>query len=93
VTTASIPAGGGAINACYSTTTGALRVIDYPSHRCVHGERFLRWYQGSAPSIVSPLAAMQGSACVVSGANGTLAVDVNATTGAVTIQCKAIPGG
>jgi hypothetical protein len=92
-TVASIPASAGAINACYSTTTGALRVIDYPSHHCVRGERLLRWFQGSPPSSVSPIAALQGSACVVSGVNGTLAVDVNSATGVVTMKCEAFPGG
>jgi hypothetical protein len=88
-TVASIPASTGAINACYSTSTGALRVIDYPSHHCGSGERFLRWYQGS-PSSASPLAALQGSACSVSGGSGTLEVNVNAATGVVTLQCNVV---
>jgi len=88
-TVASIPASTGAINACYSITTGALRVIDYPSHHCTSGERFLRWYQGS-PSGVSPLAALQGSACAVSGGSGALDVEVDSASGAVTMQCKVV---
>jgi hypothetical protein len=88
-TLASIPASAGTINACYSTSTGALRVIDYPSHHCASGERFLRWYQGS-PSSTSPLAALQGSPCPAAGGSGTLEVDVNPATGVVTMQCRVV---
>lgn len=42
---ATIPAPGGVINGCYRNATGALRVIDYPTHHCGIGETFLRWNQ------------------------------------------------
>jgi len=88
-TLASIPASAGTINACYSTTTGALRVIDYPSHHCTSGERFLRWNQTSAAGAV-PLLALEGTACSAIGGQGTVYVDVTQGTGAVTMTCKTL---
>jgi hypothetical protein len=88
-TLASIPASAGTINACYSTATGALRVIDYPSHHCTRGERLLRWNQTSAAGSV-PLLALEGTACSAIGGQGTVYVDVTAGTGAVTITCKTL---
>jgi hypothetical protein len=41
VVLAAIPNGNGGVYACYSKTTGALRVIDYPSVRCTSGEKML----------------------------------------------------
>jgi hypothetical protein len=82
---ASIPASNGTINACYSTTTGALRVIDYPNRHCASGERFIRWNQ-AAPA--AP-AALQGSPCPLPGA-GTLYLTVDPSTGIVTLQCKTL---
>ncbi len=77
------------INGCYSTRTGALRVIDYPSHHCASGEKFLRWNQTSAAGAV-PLLALQGTACSSIGAQGTLSLAVDAGTGAVTLVCKTL---
>ena len=87
VTMASIPASGGTINACYSTATGALRVIDYPSHHCGSGERLLRWNQTTVAGAV-PLLAMQGTACSSIGAAGKLTLGVDPGTGQVTFTCK-----
>jgi len=87
VTVASIPAAGGAINSCYSTRTGALRVIDYPKQHCVSGERFLRWNQ-TGPSNV---AALRGTPCTAgAGTGGTLAVTVSPTDGVVSMQCMTV---
>ncbi len=86
---ASIPASAGTINACYSTTTGALRVIDYPSHHCGSGERFLRWNQTSVAGAV-PLLAVQGTSCSSIGAQGKVYLDVAPSTGVVTLACKVL---
>jgi hypothetical protein len=87
VTVASIPASGGTISACYKITSGALRVIDYPSHHCVSGERMLRWNQSSGPA---PLSALVGMPCSGVGAGGTLYLDVTPETGVVTLTCKTL---
>jgi hypothetical protein len=87
VAVASIPASNGAITGCYNTTSGALRVIDYPAKRCVSGERLLRWNQ-VGPSNV---AAMRGTPCTAgSGTAGTLAVTVSSTDGEVAIRCTTV---
>jgi hypothetical protein len=87
VTVASIPAANGTINTCYSTRTGALRVIDYPTKRCVSGERLLRWNQ-TGPSNI---AALRGTPCTAGGGTaGTLAVTVSATDGQVEMQCRTV---
>lgn len=86
---ASIPASAGTINACYSTTTGALRVIDYPSHHCGSGERFLRWNQTNVAGAV-PLLALQGTPCSSIGAEGKVYLDVAPSTGVVTLACKVL---
>jgi hypothetical protein len=84
---ASIPAANGTINTCYSTRTGVLRVIDYPSKRCVSGERLLRWNQAGPSNI----AALQGTPCSAgAGTSGTLAVAVSATDGQVSMQCRTV---
>jgi hypothetical protein len=88
-TIASIPASGGTINACYSTTTGALRVIDYPRHHCSSGERFLRWNQTQVAGAVA-LLALQGTGCSSIGAAGRVYLDVAQGTGVVTITCKTV---
>ena len=86
VAVASIPAGSGTINGCYSTKTGALRVIDYPSKRCVAGERFLRWNQ-TGPAAVPLQATLQGSPCTLSdGGTATILVEVE-RDGKVTLKC------
>jgi hypothetical protein len=89
VTVASIPATGGTISACYTTSTGALRVIDYPSHRCTSRERLLRWNQTSAAGAVPPVA-IAGTACSGIGGGGTIYVDVTPGTGVVTLICKTL---
>jgi hypothetical protein len=87
VSVASIPASNGAINSCYSTRTGALRVIDYPSKKCGSGERFLRWNQ-TGPSSV---AALRGTPCTAgAGTAGTTAVTVSATDGTISMQCRTV---
>ncbi len=84
VTGASIPAANGAINGCYNTTTGALRVIDYPTKRCVRGERFLRWNQTGPAN----LAALQNTPCTAgTGTAGSLSATVSPANGIVTLQC------
>ena len=45
VVLAAIPSGGGMIYACYSKTTGAMRVVNYPTVRCASSERLLSWTQ------------------------------------------------
>lgn len=89
VTLASIPATAGTINACYNTSTGALRVIDYPSHHCATGERTLRWNQTSVAGAVS-LVALAGTSCSGIGGAGTLYLDVTPGTGAVTLTCETL---
>ncbi len=89
VAVASIPAGGGTINACYATSSGALRVIDYPSHHCASGERLLRWNQTSAPGAV-PLLALAGTGCAGIGGSGTLYLGVTPGTGTVTFTCRTL---
>ncbi len=50
VVLAAIPTSGGTIYACYSKTTGALRVINYPAVRCTSSERILTLQSGSIKS-------------------------------------------
>jgi hypothetical protein len=45
VVLAAIPSGGGMIYACYSKSTGAMRVVNYPAVRCKSSERLLSWTQ------------------------------------------------
>ncbi|MFI5040392.1 MAG: hypothetical protein ACHQNA_00860 [Acidimicrobiales bacterium] len=68
VAVASIPGTGSAINACYNTKTGALRVIDYPKVHCAGTEKFLRWNQKGIPGAVGlPGATGQAGPIGVSG--------------------------
>jgi hypothetical protein len=55
VVLAAIPTGGGTIYACYSKTTGAMRVVNYPTVRCASSERLLSWTQvgSKAPPLAS----------------------------------------
>ena len=55
VVLAAIPTGGGMIYACYSKTTGAMRVVNYPAVRCASSERLLSWTQigPKAPPLAS----------------------------------------
>jgi hypothetical protein len=41
VVLAAIPNGNGSVYACYSKTTGAMRVINYPTVRCTSSEKML----------------------------------------------------
>ena len=41
----SIPGAGSVIYGCYNKTTGALRVIDYPTVKCQSWETLLSWNQ------------------------------------------------
>ena len=40
---ATVPSSGGTFYACSAKTTGALRVIDYPTKKCTSKERLLSW--------------------------------------------------
>src|SRR3954464_11967070 len=40
-----IPARNGTVNACFSTRTGALRVVDSKKRKCRKGERAIAWSQ------------------------------------------------
>ena len=55
VVLAAIPSNGGTIYACYSKATGAMRVVNYPTVRCVSSERLLSWTQvgPKAPPLAS----------------------------------------
>ncbi len=55
VVLAAIPSSGGTIYACYSKTTGAMRVVNYPTKRCASSERMLSWTQigPKAPPLAS----------------------------------------
>lgn len=46
---ASIPGTGNAINGCYTTANGALRVIDTTAGPCKKGETALNWNQSGQP--------------------------------------------
>ncbi len=88
VTVASIPSSAGVINACYSTKTGALRVIDAPGKHCVTGERPLSWTKSVPASAVStPLG---GLPCALTpDITGTLNAAIDPSTGLVTLRCLA----
>jgi len=45
VVLAAIPTGGGTIYACYGKSSGAMRVVNYPSVKCTSSERLLSWTQ------------------------------------------------
>jgi len=55
VVLAAIPSSGGTIYACYHKTTGAMRVVDYPTVHCASTERLLSWTQvgPKAPPLAS----------------------------------------
>jgi hypothetical protein len=55
VVLAAIPSSGGTIYACYGKTTGAMRVVNYPTVRCASTERLLSWTQvgPKAPPLAS----------------------------------------
>jgi hypothetical protein len=87
ITVASIPAANGSIYGCANRTTGALRVIDYPSRHCSSSERLLRWNQPSAPATVS-LSALEGTPCrVAPNQTAVLHADINSASGVVTLRC------
>jgi hypothetical protein len=85
VAVASIPSSSGVISACYSTKTGALRIIDAPSKHCVSGERALSWTK-SAPAPAVP--SVGDLACSPTPAtSGTLFTEVDPYSGVVTLKC------
>lgn len=88
VAVASIPSSTGVISGCYSTKTGALRVIDYPTKRCVSGERLIRWDKArTATPAPPPLTAVDGSPCtLLDGSSATLHVEVT-RDGTVSLKC------
>jgi hypothetical protein len=88
VTVASIPSSTGVINACYSTKTGALRVIDAPTKHCVAGERALSWTKSAPASAFS--APLAGLPCALTPTvTGTLNAAVDPSSGLVTLRCVA----
>ena len=89
IAVASIPSGG-VISGCYKTTTGALRVINYPAKKCVTGEKLIRWDQAGAAATVT-LAEMVGTTCTVGpGRTAKLHAEVNPGTGVVTLRCDTV---
>jgi hypothetical protein len=85
VAVASIPSSSGVISACYSTKTGALRVIDAPSKHCVSGERALSWSKSGPAPAVPAVGDLSCSPTPV--ITGTLYTDVDPVTGVVTLRC------
>lgn len=49
IVSGAIPSSAGQINACFAKTTGAIRVIDYPTVHCKSTEKFLRWNVKGVP--------------------------------------------
>jgi hypothetical protein len=85
---ASIPNANGSIYGCANKTTGALRVIDYPSKHCASSERQLRWSQADAPATVS-LSALEGTPCRIAPTKPAfLHSHVNSATGVVELRCE-----
>ncbi len=89
VAVASIPNSNGVIYGCYSTRTGALRVINYPSQRCVSGEKALNWNQ-RGPSGPASLSALDNTACSLPTGKATAHMEINAASGEVTFRCMAL---
>ena len=86
VAVASIPSSTGVISACYSTTTGSLRVIDSPSKHCVSGERSLSWNKNAPAPATPPVVDL---ACTpVPGVTGSITTSVEPVTGLVTLRCS-----
>ena len=85
VAVASIPSSSGVISACYSTSTGALRVIDAPSKHCLSGERALTWNKNAPAPVIPSLGDLSCSPTPV--ITGTLYTEVDPVTGVVTIKC------
>ena len=85
VAVASIPSSSGVISACYSTSTGALRVIDAPTKHCASGERALSWNKTGPPPIAPAIGDLACSPTPV--ITGTLYTDVDPVTGVVTFRC------
>jgi hypothetical protein len=79
VAAATIPAGDGTITGCYSTTDGALRVIDAGAGAtCPAGENKLTWGQQGPPGPAGP----SGPAAVF---GGTDFIDAADTTGYISL--------
>lgn len=84
---ASIPAANGSIYGCANNTTGALRVINYPSKRCASSEKLLRWNAADAPAKVS-LGALEGTPCrIAPNEVAFLHYDINIASGLVQLRC------
>jgi hypothetical protein len=54
---ATIPDSGGVIHACFDSKSGALRVLDAPSHVCGKFETSIDWNQSGAPGPPGPAGA------------------------------------
>ncbi len=80
---ASIPGSGGKIYACYKTSGGAVRLINYPTKKCVTGEKLITWNQ-TGPTGPQGLTGAQGPQGVT-GATGSAgpqgATGANGTNG------------
>jgi len=86
ISAASIPSANGSIYACVTASTGALRVINYPSRHCSSTEKLLRWNQADAPGTVQ-LSALEGTACSVATKQAVLHTHVDPASGVVTLRC------
>lgn len=73
---ASIPSSDGAIYACYSTNSGALRVVDEGTS-CRRGEAALSWSSNGEP--LASLTQLAGLACTTANGEGTTHVSVAET--------------
>jgi hypothetical protein len=97
VAVASIPGPGGVIKACYSKSTGTLRVIDSKKSCSKKRERTLRWNQQGVRGLqgIPGAQGIQGSQGI-QGPNGATNVVIRFpsvfTTGNSVIQCSASGG-
>ncbi len=79
IAVAAIPNGNGSVYACYSKTTGAMRVVDYPAARCTSAERMVALASAT-------VAARHISANFLGTVNGVV-------TGMVYLEVIAAPNG
>ena len=97
VVLAAIPSGGGMIYACYNKTTGAMRVVNYPTVRCASSERLLSWTQvgPKAPPLASigiKTFEMNSSNVEFTAQDGTTVLSLWAETGSNKQECLASLG-
>ena len=97
VVLAAIPSGGGMIYACYSKSTGAMRVVNYPAVRCKSSERLLSWTQigPKAPPLSSigiKNFEMNSSNVEFTAQDGTTVLSLWAETGSNKQECLASLG-